>query len=636
MPEPTPSFISRALRGSLGWAAAISTVHFVTGIALIVVLNMPPLTGFAAQSYAMEFVLAFVIGLVLSPLLLVPKGGLLHPLALAAAWIGLERWVAVDPSKLQMWIGPTIGALVVWTIGKAIWTRKPAVVIGLGVLVPVVGLLVPVAIDANRADLTPRPGAATAPKGAPDVLFIVMDTVRAQSSSSYGYTRKTTPNFDEMASEGVLFADANSPATWSLPAHASLFTGTFPSWNDANGETRYLDDKLPTLAETLLDAGWQTRCFSANPYISDSFGLTRGFQANDKAWMSGTSGRNFSFIYRLLDATPFGGVDDKGGATVIGNIRHWMAGRPADGPPQFVFVNFLEAHFPFQQLPTEFLTSYQDRPISELREANQIAFGVQFGRQLSPQEFEQIHQPLVDMYDGGVRYTDYLVGQTLDIWRKAGYLDNTIVVVLGDHGESMGEHGAFGHVTPVSNEITRVPFAIRYPAKIRAGSRVEQPVSTVGTMATILDLADVHAPGVSQVGTLMPGLQGEEVGKPILVERFEEHMMASRFAPGTANGHGPLVNPHGRFRTYRSGSYKLVEHSTDGNVVFDLSKDPGETTNILERDPYAADSLVAELDDWQRKLGLPDLDAPIDAVKKMPEDLSNEEIEALRALGYME
>lgn len=630
------SVLKAGLLGGLGWGMAISIVHLAQGIGLIVALGTPPMTLFAAKTVPLELILAVLLGLITAPVVKLPKGRLLHPLLLAAIWIGMERFVAVDPSKLAMWIAPTLGALLVFAIGRVLWRLNKFVVFGLAVGIPAVTLVIPEAIEAAKPPLPQREGAATAPAGAPDVLFIVMDTVRAQSSSAYGYERKTTPNFDRIASEGLLFADANSPATWSLPAHAALFTGTFPSWNNANAETRFLDDQLPTLAETLADAGWQTRCFSANPHISDSFGLTRGFQANDKAWATGTSARNFSFIYRLIDATPFGGAEDKGGSIVVGNIQRWMNGRPEDAPPQFVFVNFLEAHFPFHQLPRDFLFEFQDRPISELREINQIAFGVQFGRQLTDDEFQTVHDPLIDMYDAGVLYTDHLVGKVVDIWAEAGLLDNTIVIVMGDHGESVGEQGAFGHVTPMNEQVLRVPFAIRYPDRIPAGSVIEQPVSTVGTYATVLDLLDLDPPGVYQVDSLLPGLQGEEVGKPVLAERYEEHMLSARFAEGEANGSGPLVNPRGRFRAYRSGDYKLVQHTTDGTVLFNLASDPMESKDIAGLDKYTTQAIESELESWRGKLALPELDAPIDAPKSMPEDLSDEELEALRALGYIE
>lgn len=629
----------RLLGGVVGFAVAITLVHLAQGIGLILALGMPPLTGFALRSIGLELALGLFVGLLLSPLILARRGNLLFPLAATLVFIGLERIVAVDPSRLPMWIAPSMGAFVVFQVGRWLWGRGRApVVVGAALVLPIVLLSLPVAAEALREREQARLGdGREAPEGAPDVLVIVMDTVRAKSLSTYGYERDTSPELDRLASEGVVFLDANAPATWSLPAHAALFTGTFPSWNNAHAETRYLDGRLPTLGELLAQNGWETRAFTANPHISEAFGLTRGFQYDDRAWMSGTSGRNFSFIYRMVDAIGLGGVDDKGGAQVVSNIERWMEQRTEDDGPAYVFVNFLEAHFPFRQLPAGFRNAYQSADLDTLRRIDQIAFGVQFGRQLTDEEMEFVHQPLVDLYDGGVKYTDHLVGRVVDVWRRAGRLDRTVVVVLADHGEVVGEHGAFGHVTPVVEEDLRVPLVIRYPERIAPGTQIEAAVSTTGMLATILDLVDLPPSPVAQVGSLMRVVEGDSLaGQPILAERFEEQMLAARFAPGTANGRGPLVNPRGRYRTYRSGRYKLVQHTTDGWFLFDLERDPGELHDIAAEEPGTLARLQRELDDWRQKLGLPELDAPVDAPRDMPATLSAAERAALEALGYLD
>ncbi|NCG18592.1 MAG: sulfatase-like hydrolase/transferase [Rhodobacterales bacterium] len=629
--------LKNGLRGGMGFGAAVSIVHVGNGIGLILVLGLPALTVFAGQALLLEFVFASAIGTLMAPLYKLPNSRWTHPVLMMLFWLGLERWVAVDPSKLAMWVAPPIISLVVFAIGRAIFERKPAVTYGLAVALSAGLLLAPVIRDMGKEEVMVEVERGTPEAGAPDVLFIVMDTVRAQSSSVYGYERPTTPVLEELAKEGLLFNDANAPATWSLPAHAALFTGTFPSYNNANGETRFLASKpLPTLAEELArQGGYETRCFSANPHISDSFGLTRGFMANDKAWLSNDGGRNFTFVFRLIDAFGIGGADDKGGRKVVGNIEEWMASRPEDGPPQFVFVNFLEAHFPFHQVPEEFLWKWQNNSRSELNNINQIAFGVQFGRQLSTEEIERVRQPLTDLYDSGVLYTDYLVGQTVDIWRDAGMLDNTIVVIVGDHGEVVGEHDAFGHVTPVLEQDLRVPMLFRYPAKIPGGSTYDDAVSTVGIYATVMDLAGLDSIAKPQVTTLLPAIDGADVGKPVIAERFEEHMLASRFAPGTANGKGEQVNPHGRFRTYRSGDYKLVQHTTDGEFLFNLKEDPEEMYDIAEKEWKVFDQLKEELAEYQQSLGLPNLDAEVTAPREAPEMTASER-QALIDLGYLE
>jgi arylsulfatase A-like enzyme len=667
--ESNVDLAKRALHGVLGFAVAITLVHLGHGIGLIVALGMPPLTGFVAQSIVMELAFASLLGLGLVWAYKLPRGEWVFPVLAMVAYVVVEWVLAVDPSKIAMWLAPSVVAFVFFAIGRLIWKKSPIAVGVISATLASLLMALPIVIDGQREALEVKGEQGEAPDGAPDVLFIVMDTVRAQSTSVNGYERPTTPTLEALATEGAVFLDATAPATWSLPAHAALFTGTFPSYNNANGETRYLDGTLPTLAETLVQSGWESYAFSANPHISDSFGLTRGFQHNDKAWMAGTSGRNFSFIYRLVDAVGLGGVDDKGGAVVIGNIERWMSGREADDRPAFVFVNFLEAHFPFRQLPEAYRNAYQNADMNTLREIDQIAFGVQFGRQLTDAEMAQVHEPLIDLYDGGVQYTDFLVGEVIRIWRDSGRLDDTIVVVLADHGEVVGEHGAFGHVTPLVEEDLRVPMVYRFPARIPGGTRITEPVSTLGTFATLLDLAGLPPSPFHQVGSLTPGFappapppepepepEGEpvegdeadpaavveepepinplaELGKPIIAERFEEEMLAARFAPGTANGTGPLVNPRGRYRTYRSGHMKLVQHTEDGSFLFDLNADPGELKDVFETDTTARARLTRELEDLRLELPLPELDAEI-TPPEMPEMTEAEKC-ALCSLGYL-
>lgn len=645
----TKENVLKALRlgllGGLGYGLAVGIVHLAIGTGLILSLGMPPMPWFAAKSILMEVPLVVVLGLLWCPLYLSKRGNLLHPLALTVTMVALERFVAVDPSKLQMWVAPAVVGLGFYALGAWIASKKVRVTAVLAVVLPVVFLAIPIVehklsggYEVSASDR------GTPPPNAPDVVFIVMDTVQAQSVSAYGHDRETTPHFDAFAAEGVLFETATAPSTWSLPAHASLFTGTLPSVHNAHGETRWLDDKLPTLADTMSAAGWETRCFTANAHVSPSFGLTRGFHWSDNAWITGAGGRGFSFIYRLVD-TLGATAKDKGGGQVVANIENWMTSRPADAPPAFVFVNFLEAHFPFHQLPQEFRYAYTDLPLSELRTVGQIAFGVQMGRQLTDEEFERIHQPIVDLYDGGVLYTDYLVSRVIDQWKQRGTYDDTVFVILADHGEMVGEHRAFGHVTSMYEEDLRVPFAIRYPPKIPAGSRVEPPISTLGTFATIMDLVDLEAPDTLDVGTLMPALKGEEAGIPVMAERFEEELLAARFKPGEANGEGPLVSPRGRYRSYRNGDLKLIQHYEDGQFsthLFDLARDPGEMSDLANVGMMMVtrQDLENEVEAYAMVMGLPPLDAEIEAMAAGeaggPPELSAAARAQLEALGYLE
>jgi len=153
--------------------------------------------------------------------------------------------------------------------------------------------------------------------------------------------------------------------------------------------------------------------------------------------------------------------------------------------------------------------------------------------------------------------------------------------------------------------------------------------------ASVTDMAGIDTPDSVQMGSLLPGMDGAVVGQPVLAERFEEEMLAARFAPGTANGEGTEVNPHGRFRTFRSGPWKLVQHSTDGTFLYNLEDDPGENIDLAEKNYQEVDRLTAELELLQSSLGLPDLDAAIDAPRGVPE-MDAETRKHLVELGYLE
>src|SRR2546427_12322316 len=208
-----------------------------------------------------------------------------------AFWFTVERWVAIhNLQSVEAMITRTVVASAVALAALALqrfarrYAAFPWILAGIAAIA---GLAAPSAyLAATSPPPSPRAALPPAREGAPDVLFVVMDTVRADSVASYGHARDTTPNFDALAREGALFLDATSPSTWSLPAHASLFTGRYPTSHGAFRVTSFLDDRFPTLAEVLAAHGYETLCFTANPYISDGLGLTRGFAVQDLSWQS--------------------------------------------------------------------------------------------------------------------------------------------------------------------------------------------------------------------------------------------------------------------------------------------------------------------------------------------------------------
>ncbi len=553
-------------------------------------------------------------------------------IALGLAWWGLERWVAVNsPVFAQLEVAPpALGALLV-LLGLGLARRRPRLPWAIGVAALTAAIAAPqLHLRATTPPEPPRAALPPARPGAPDVVLVVLDTVRAGSVSAYGYERPTSPELDALAREGALFLDATSPSTWSLPSHASLFTGRYPSSHGAHGEHRFLDGRFPTLAEVLAHQGYETFCFTSNAWISDGLGLTRGFAWQDGSWRDGRGpGLGFSFVHRLLDRLGLQ-ESDKGGDVVVSHFESWARERSAQAPPAFAFLNFIEAHFPYHQLPHEYLWRFQERPYAELRSISLDLLGQQFGGRGLPAA--RAGPAARDMYDGGIAYSSRLLQRVVDALRARGTLDRTVFVVLADHGEILGEReGFFGHGPSLYQEAVGVPLLVRHPARIPAGVRVTEPVSTVGVFATILELAEIDRLPTLQVGSLVPLATGaRDGGGPILSEL---HTVQDLTAQGRRSD--PQMQSDRRYRLLREGSLKLVETSKGEAFLYDLATDPGETRDHAAARPAELARLRARMEEIRTGLGLPALDAPLAMGAEAPE-LDAATREQLRALGYAE
>jgi arylsulfatase A-like enzyme len=626
--------LARGLALGLAFGLAAATVELWLNLVPFVQRRFGPGPLFLAQTAALELALGAALGLAASPLLRAPAGRLLHVLALALAWWGLERWVALDsPLFRRLETLPPAGATLLVLLGLLLARRRPRLPWAIGAALLVGANLAPGLY--LRATTPPKPPRAELPPprpDAPDVVVVVLDTVRAGSVSAYGYERPTSPELDALAREGALFLDATSPSTWSLPSHASLFTGRYPSSHDAHAEHRYLDDRYPTLAQVLGRSGYETFCLTANPWISDGLGLTRGFGSQDESLRShGGAGIGFSFVHRLLDRLGLQETD-KGGSIVAARFERWARERPAASErPAFVFLNFIEAHFPYHQLPHEDLYRFTKLPYGALRALSIDLLGQQFGGPGRP--VAEAAGPARDMYDGGVAYTSRLLSRVVGALRARGTLDRTVLVVLADHGEILGERaGFFGHGPSLYQEAVSVPLLLRYPPRVPAGARVEAPVSTLGVFATVLDLAGLPPPPTLQAGSLVPLARGEAPAQPepILSELHRADALGP--VPGRPD---PQMKADLRYRLLREGDLKLVATSAGQHLLYDLASDPGETRDVAAERPADLARMTARLEAVRAGLGLPRLDEDPKVGAQAPA-LDDATKEQLKALGYAE
>jgi arylsulfatase A-like enzyme len=448
-------------------------------------------------------------------------------------------------------------------------------------LVPVLFLAVnvPAWQSAKQAEGSRTPATA----GAPNVLLIIWDTVRAASLSAYGYARPTTPTLARLAAGGALFESAFSTAPWTTPAHASLFTGLYPAQTSV-GWVAPLDDSPRTLAEVLSAAGYRTAGITANTFAtSRESGLDRGFAHYDdfNVFSPGDLLLSMSLVRSVLTRHEawrhnlgIGAMPGhKPAIQVEREFLDWMDRAPER--PFFAFLNYFDAHVPYLP-PAPFDTMFG--PWLPGRNPHMFT-----GRQYTPREL----QAEIDAYDGAIRFLDERLDSLLVTLDRRGVLQNTIVVVTADHGEEFGEHGVYTHGHSLYDAVLRVPLVIHYPARVPATTRVSSFTTIRDVPSTILELA---------------GLRDELPGQS-LSRHWDSAGQAGADTVLAAVDQVSGNPPHypvskGDLTAVFADPLKLIRSTADPVELYDLRRDPGERVN-LANDPQwraARDSLLGILD----------------------------------------
>lgn len=456
---------------------------------------------------------------------------------------------------------------------------------------------------------------------APNVVLIVMDTVSASHMSLHGYSRATTPNLARLASRGVRFENARSTAPWTLPSHASLFTGRWPH-ELAVGYHQPLGSGNPTLAEALRDQGYATGGFVANTlYCSAETGLSRGFihyEDHDLsplavlhsaafgrvvlaklvafvAQQAGVGVRLFSSDATASTTTGAGVTPParpyKDSSRLCRDALRWLDQH--EGRPRFLFLNLFDAHTPYLK-PADGAAHFGRVPQTRADYAVLNAFWEADKNRLSARDIELAR----DAYDDCLAHLDHQVGRLFDELDRRGVLGNSIVIITSDHGEQFGEHGLFGHASSLYRGEVHVPLLVIAPGRVPEGRVVQAPVSLRNVPATVLDLiGDLRSPrfpGTSLArhwrATLPVSLREVEVD-PVLSEVF---------APAKNSPN------HGRSPVFRGSMSSLIvddkvyiRHEDGAEELYDLESDPTESRN-LALSPTAGPALAAARRAWDQ------------------------------------
>ena len=427
----------------------------------------------------------------------------------------------------------------------------------------------------------------------PNILLIVMDTVRADHLSLQGYERETDPTLKRIASEGVMFENAYAASSWTLTSHASLFTGRWPYEHKADGG-RYLDETYPTIAEALTERGYRTGAFNGNfETVTSHWGFARGFlhfedyyQTLPQLAVSSVYGRFMEYyVFHKVFNMEFS-IDRRWGPSVNQSALNWID--QDDDTPFFAFVNYYDAHAPY--------ISPERAKFSNLPNPGGLVNTDWTTADIYNSKTPEQAQGEIDAYDGGIYYTDQQIDVLLKELESRGKLDNTIVVITSDHGELFGEHGLWEHHNSLYKPVIYVPLIVWYPKSAPQNMRIDTPVSNTFIPAMLLDMLG------EPEQTAFRG--------PPLSQLWADPAAAADFPDPIAEmAESSWVNPHhlsirGDMVTVLSPEWQFIAHEFNGIELYNLNDDPDQENNLAGENPAEVDSLTKYYLDLLAQLGM--------------------------------
>ncbi|MCA9976469.1 MAG: sulfatase [Anaerolineales bacterium] len=523
----------------------------------------------------------------------------------------------------------------------------------------------------------------------PDIIFVVLDTQRADRLGAYGHERAVTPNLDRFAEAGVLFEQAVAPAQWTIPSHASLFTGLYPTAHQITQSTHSLNPDLPHLVEVMRAAGYETVGFCNNPLVGIlNNGFKRGFDtfynyggafpsvpesSSRLPWPLNQASEWYTqFLRRIsypiqnffgqsdlafrvsLNAwlTPlwsrfanFKGQNERS----VRDVTHFLRERERQNAerPLFLFLNLMETHMPFwppgefiDQVAPYFRHNKEARTIMRTWNREAYRWAAPLDEPLSDLE----SQVLSDMYDAEVAYQDHYLGQLLTLLNGRRNQENTLTLIVADHGDGLGEHGYMGHAFVAYEELVHVPLIMHWPGQIKP-NRIATPVSTRRVFHTLLDavgpLPEMPTLNPTEIHalTLMQTIYGRD---PERHTAFSEIYPPMNFVKAIERRQVHLLEQYRCLSLRRAvvktdetaNTLKLIEVDEQLDELFDLRSDPAEIENLLPQRPLPAAAMAQDL---KRMVAAVERQQQAFGNGRVAEvDIDETLLQRLRGLGYVD
>jgi arylsulfatase A-like enzyme len=441
----------------------------------------------------------------------------------------------------------------------------------------------------------------------PNMILVLVDTLRVDYLGTYGFKGDVSPNIDKLAAESLRFTHYFSVAPWTKPSVASLFTSLYPQVHGiTNHEGKYWGDGAPgtqvgvlpqaavTLAERLRDRGYRTAAFVANPWLAKRYGFDQGFELYDDH----ESGHRNN-VSELAD-----------------DVMDWL-GRLRPDEPYFLYLHVMDVHAPYSANRQDFNALRQSPSVAtgrhlakmELPEARYTNLEVTADWASDAQRHELAYWRT--RYASGIRGFDRRFGALLDDLRRGGYIDRSYVMLTADHGEELYDHGDWSHGHNLYDHQTHVPFLVRKPGASGKGKTVDATVESVDLMPTLLEIAGAEP---------VPEIQGRDVSG--LISGWSGSGREAAFSTGTQRFPG--------LYSWRTESHRLVFNADNGEAkLFDLNGDPTEHNDMSMARP----ELVQEMRD--HLMARIQESITHGSLRRETTDMTPEQQKRLRALGYL-
>lgn len=445
-----------------------------------------------------------------------------------------------------------------------------------------------------------------------------MDTTRAKNALP---TKNAThlPNLAQIADEGALFDNAVTTAPWTLPSHASMFSGQYTSDHGTHAGTQYFDPSVPPLTRRLKESGYQTVAVSNNTWVTPEFGFGDGFDEFYTRSRPFPAGEDPAFVRDRLRKTPFQTgvelVSQQGTASTVGNllyeqffrergddgarltnwrIKRWLSNTRDPNRPFFLFANYIEPHLSYSP-PAEYLPDEFDD--ERCKETPQDPWGYLTGTtKMTDSDFEALET----LYEAELSYLDAKLGELYDLLQDRDILDETVIVIVGDHGENIGEHALMDHQFCLYDTLLRVPLIIRHPHETTS-ENLSSLVELRDLYPTILEIAGADrltSPTVSQ-RDLLSSISGHTES-----DSHREYTISEYHTPRPSiatlrdqypNSSVDISQYDRSLRCIRTDAWKYIQATDGREELFDLENDPEETENVVEENASVKEQLRRRL-----------------------------------------